>query len=189
MSSESPKKGKHFEEQVGAVLETLRARHPDVVKVAKQPRFTLHDGQDITPDFHLQYELPHEVGHYLIECQDRKRSKSDIAQKIRYIKALSSRNRFIFVFSSNLPEATRRALDADGVLVTSLDEFSAFLARLEITLSAVKAAEGTSAISTLLESSLEKLCEPNMHRILREPTLEELYKLDMKLETYTKPSS
>lgn len=156
MSSESPQKGRRFEEQVGTLLETLRASHPDAVKVATQPRFTLHDGQEVTPDFHLQYELPHEVGHYLIECQDRKRSKSDIAQKIRYIKALSPRNRFIFVYASNLPEATSRALDADGVLVTSLDDFAAFLARLEVTLSAVKdAKEKASARSLFLEGILE----------------------------------
>jgi hypothetical protein len=141
MGSESPQKGRRFEEQVGAVLEILLASHPNVVKVARQPRFLLNDGQEVTPDFDLQFELPFEVGHYLIECQDRKRSKADIAQKIRYIKILSPRNRFIFVYSSSLPEATRRALDADGVLVMSLEDFGAFLARIETTLTALRNAK------------------------------------------------
>lgn len=138
MSSESPQKGKRFEDRVGEVLEVLLSRHRDTVRVARQPRISLNDGQEVCPDFDLQFELPFEVGHYLIECQDRKRSKSDIAHKVRYLKALSRRNRFIFVYSSSLPDATHKALDADGVLVMSLDEFAAFLARVEATLSAVR---------------------------------------------------
>lgn len=151
MSSESPKKGRRFEDQVGAVLEILSASHPDAVNVVRQPCFSLHDGQEVTPDFQLQFELPFEVGHYLIECQDRKRSKPDIAQKIRCIKALSPRNRFIFVYSSTLPAATRRALDADGVLVMNLDDFSAFLARIEVTLWAIGRARGQARARQSLE--------------------------------------
>lgn len=137
MSSNSSQKGKRFEDRVADLLEALCAQHPGSVRVTKQPRISLNDGQEVCPDFELQFRLPFEVGRYLLECQDRKRSKPDIAHKIRYVKALSKKNRFIFVHRSRLPETTRRALGADGVLVMDLNQLTTFLKQMGVTLSAI----------------------------------------------------
>ena len=130
----SKKKGTDFENRVGAVLEDLKNRHSDRVRVMAQPRFKLYDGRDVIPDYELQVDLPFAEKRYLIECQDRKRSAPGIAQKIKYIKGLSERNSFIFVFADSIPEATRDALTADGVIAASFEEFVAFIARLEATM-------------------------------------------------------
>ena len=101
------------------------------IRIVRQPKLELNDGSVVIPDFEIQFTLVFEEGRYLVECQNRKRSRAEIAHKIRYIKNLSSRNRFIFVYGTNLPEATRRVLDADGVVVMSFEEFASFVARLD----------------------------------------------------------
>lgn len=134
--SDDANKGKAFERSVRDVLFALRDKYPDLVRVIEQPRLGLYDGQEVIPDFDLQFDLIFEESRYLIECQDRSRSAPQIAQKIKYMKGLSSRNRFIFVHGAEIPEATRKALEADGVVEMSFEEFVSFVARLEIQLRA-----------------------------------------------------
>ena len=64
----------------------------------------------------------------------QKAQHSQILQKIKYVKGLSSRNRFVFVYATNLPETTRNALEEDGVMHMSFDELLAFIARMELQL-------------------------------------------------------
>ncbi len=132
--SDEQSKGQAFEAKVGELLAELQSQHPDVVHIVEQPRFELHDGQELIPDFELQFDLLYEEGHYLIECQDRKRSSPQIAQKIKYMKGVSSRNRFIFVYATDIPEATRNALAADGVMHMSFDDFVFFITRMHLAL-------------------------------------------------------
>lgn len=127
-------KGKDFESRVSTVLEELRQRHPALVEVLAQPHLTLNDGGEVIPDFDLKVDLTFERAGYIIECQDRRRSSAQIAHKIRHVKSLSSRNRFIFIYASSIPAATRRVLDADGVVVMSFDEFVAYIGRLDLVL-------------------------------------------------------
>src|SRR5262249_33430776 len=82
------------------------------------------------PDFVLEYDMP-EARHVItIECQDRQRSQKDIANKIRTMKSLSPRNRFLFVHGDQLPKATGKALEADGTPYVSYEEFVDFIADL-----------------------------------------------------------
>jgi hypothetical protein len=90
-------RGRAFEARVYALLSRLVDRHPGFIEVHAQPEIPLLNGQIKKPDFEWVYRTE-QANHELIECQSRDRSSSEIAEKIRQIKTLSSRNRFIFVF-------------------------------------------------------------------------------------------
>ena len=138
MSDQKEKRGKSFELEVKSILDELHMLFPDRVRVIYQPKMQLYDGQEVIPDFDLQFDLPFEEGRYLIECQDRQRSSPSILQKIKYVKSLSSRNRFLFIYADKLPDTTRKALEADGVNYLSLEEFILFISRLSLTLAMTK---------------------------------------------------
>lgn len=123
--------GKDFESKVFGVLLTLSGKHPEHVVVKEQPRFLLHDGQEVFPDFEICFQLSYETGKYLIECQSRKTSSPQIAQKIRYMKSLSARNRFIFIHEQDISNSTKSALRSDGVMVLRFEEFVAYIAKLD----------------------------------------------------------
>jgi hypothetical protein len=123
MPSKSYNRGAEFEDEIREILVALRAKHPKRVRVHDHPRIRLHDRQEVIPDFVLEYGMPEARHVVTIECQSRRRSQKDIANKIRAIKALSDRNRFFFVYRDSLPKATRKALEADGTTIFSFDEF------------------------------------------------------------------
>jgi hypothetical protein len=134
---EPNEKGDASEREVGAVLNQIVAfvkkNYPgaveDLVRVKRQPRITLMDGQTVIPDFQLAYALTYGHKRFLIECQDRKRSDPQIAQKIRYIKNLSDETNFIFVYRDEIPETTEDALVNAGVLPKSLEEFKKMISQ------------------------------------------------------------
>ncbi len=137
MTSNSAK-GKAFESMVDEVLTELQALHPGSIKVRRQPRINLYDENIVIPDFELRCLLPFAHQGYLIECQNRQRSKPDIAHKIRYVKSLSRRNKFIFVYLDSIPATTKSVLLADGVLVMAFSDFVSFIGGIEYNLSAVQ---------------------------------------------------
>ncbi len=132
--------GKEFEEVIGSLLDALVKAHPEAVTVRWQPRLALHDSEIVIPDFELAYRLHHQREKYLIECQNRKRTSQDICRKIRHVKSLSDRNRFIFVCGScaALPRSVKQSLDSDGTLYYDLTGFMDFLKKLSRTLSSLK---------------------------------------------------
>ena len=136
MSKSKPKplKGKAFEAEVRDVLYKLQSNFPTRVEVKEQLRMQLYDGQNVIPDFDLHINFGFERAGYLIECQHRKRSAPDILQKIKYIKGLSARNRFLFVYAEKLPASTRAALERDGVMSMSFKQFVAFVSRISVEL-------------------------------------------------------
>ena len=113
---ESNDRGLAFEKRVQSLLLTLANDHSAFVEVTSQIEIQLLNGQVRKPDFELVYRIDQEH-HELIECQSRDRSSLEIADKIKTIKALSARNRFIFVFEdySKLSDEHRRVLEVDGV--------------------------------------------------------------------------
>jgi len=131
-------KGKAFENMANLVLEELRSRHSNRVKIIRQLRLELYDGRLIIPDFDLHFRMHHGEERYLIECQDREHSDPEIADKIRTAKALSKRNKFIFVYRATIPEATKLALESGGVLVMMFNEFVDFIAKIDMNLSAIE---------------------------------------------------
>jgi len=145
MGAKSPKKGKAFELRAKEILDSLKSDYPDFVRLRYQPELTLNDGQVVRPDFDFAYKLPHAWTYHLIECQNRKRSSPTIAQKIRYMKATSPRNKFIFLYARALPETTRKALESDGVMHMSFREFKAFIARIRVLVKLLAAAEHANA--------------------------------------------
>lgn len=130
-------KGYEFEDGVEGILKMLAAKYPERARYRKNPKLRLLDGQHVYPDFEFEYELPHKRDRYLVECQDRKRTSRDIVNKIRAIKGLSSKNKFIFVHANSLAQATMEALASDGVMVMTRDEFSIFVSMIMHTLAAL----------------------------------------------------
>lgn len=121
--SEQNEKGRTFEVAIGRLLDFLATNHPDMVEVTHHPRLELHNGESVIPDYELVYDLGFQKDHRLIECQNRERSSSDIVHKIRHVKSLSGRNRFVFVYAEEdfLTKATRHSLEADGISFYSVD--------------------------------------------------------------------
>lgn len=120
-------KGKDFELKIQSLLEALRIKYPNYIRYTYQPKLELSTGQLLIPDFELQIKLPFVKMGIMIECQDRKRNSTEIAHKIRHAKSLSSRNLFVFVYSESVSTATKKVLQADGVLLFSLLKFEDFL--------------------------------------------------------------
>jgi hypothetical protein len=149
MPSKSVDRGRAFEIEIRDVLLAFQAEHTERVQVDDHSRMTLHDGQEVIPDFVLVYEMPDSQHVITIECQSRERSQKDIANKIRTMKALSNRNRFFFVYRDHLPEATRKALDADGTATLSYSGFVNYIAKL------------SAMISFIDESSMSLLVLPD----------------------------
>lgn len=132
-------RGKAFEDIVGDLLDCLQKQNPGdiettigAIKVKRQVKIELHDSETVKPDFELICRLDHMRDHYLIECQDRKKSSQEIVHKIRHIKSLSDKNNFLFVYKNKafLTEAVRKALDNDGIIHYNLDQFVIFLLQL-----------------------------------------------------------
>lgn len=144
-------RGYVFEDRVHSLLLRLRTQHPKLVEVTRQKRLTLHNGDLVIPDYELRSSLGFQTEAYLIECQSRKRSSSEIVHKIRHIKSLSPRNRFLFVYEDNdfLSESNHASLKSDGVNCYDIDGFESFLSRLSVTLGGV-------ALASLIEDSKRK---------------------------------
>ncbi|HEX3555113.1 MAG TPA: hypothetical protein VIA62_17965 [Thermoanaerobaculia bacterium] len=141
--NEANQRGKEFEDLVAGCLGLLISRHPKTVEVKHHPHLDLQNGTFVIPDFELTCTFPHQIDRRLIECQSRTKSSQDIAHRIRTIKSLSPRNRFILVFrdADYLSAAVKQALDADGVVCYPLLEFAAFLSKLSDALTAQAANE------------------------------------------------
>jgi hypothetical protein len=134
--SKIPEKGRSFEQQIEELLVQLRVDFPLRFQFTRQPRIELHSGEYVIPDFEIVVDLPHVCSKYLIECQDRNRNSKTILHKIQHTRALSSRNKFIFVYNTTVSAETMRALHADGVLVHSRDDFTHFREQVRHTLRA-----------------------------------------------------
>jgi hypothetical protein len=146
-------RGQAFERRVLRILEDFAARHPGFVEIISQPEVPLTDGEVRRPDFELTYWTDQEHRE-LIECQSRKRSSTQLADKIRAIKAQSARNRFIFVFedTARLSRLHRAALEGDGVPCLSVDDLRQKIAQLD-------------GVIGLLESKIPDLLQSLLHGI------------------------
>jgi len=143
-------KGAQFELDVGEVLKVLAGRHPASADFQTQPRIVLGNGETVIPDFSFWFGLPYACSHYMVECQDRARYKAEVSHKIRVIKSLSRINKFIFVSSDRPAEAILRRLDGDGVLSMIWQEFRTFIARIDQTLSLLRAVEASTLSEEIL---------------------------------------
>ncbi len=99
----------------------------------------MHNDRLTKPDFELIYRLEQEHRE-LIECQSRKRSSTDIADKIRNAKSLSSRNRYVFGFEdpAGLAKEHQRVLQSDGINCLSFAEFELKIDQLDVVVSALR---------------------------------------------------
>ncbi len=133
----SSNRGRKFENRVAQLLIALVKIHPVTVAVTEHPKVTLpYRRWPREPDFELAYRLPHQTSRRLIECQSRNVSKQDIVDKIRSMKMLSEKNRFIFVYEN--PESVKRSLredlESDGIVHYDFEEFTIFVLMLSGTL-------------------------------------------------------
>lgn len=160
IADKSNSRGQSFENRVRKLLEDLRDRHTDSVEIEYQPELHLHTGETVYPDFELMYDLGFQKDARLIECQSRKRSSSAIVHKIRHIKSLSTRNRFIFVYEDEafLSESVRSSLEADGVSFYAVKDFEAFIASLDKTLTDM-------SVGATFEKIRERTQDEIVHRL------------------------
>jgi hypothetical protein len=135
----STHRGGRFETEIGRLLEALAHSHRGLVDVNVQPEVRLLSGAVKRPDFELVYRLEQEHRE-LVEVQSREHSSAELAAKIKLIKSLSSRNRFVFVFEhvDALSATHRRELEQDGVQCLSPDDFRQKLRQLDAVLVALK---------------------------------------------------
>lgn len=143
MGRKSTVRGKRFEATIEKMLRELEAKYPGFVEINTQLSITLFTSEERRPDFELVYRLEQEHRE-LIEVQSRNRSSSQIVDKIRSIKAHSSRNRFCFVFDDPecLSSEHKNALEGDGVMCLSPSEFATKLQQLDEVLAAVTNRDG-----------------------------------------------
>jgi hypothetical protein len=134
LAQSSNSKGRTFEDTVYAVLIDFQNQHPSLVHIAKQQKLPLYDGQQVIPDFNVEIDVGFAKHCYLIECQNRQRSSTAIAHKIKSIKSLSPHNVVIFVHATEIPAPTKKALDADGVSCMSIEDFKSFISNADETL-------------------------------------------------------
>jgi hypothetical protein len=133
------RRGQEFEARIFAILDGLQKAHSGFVEINVHPEIKLLNGQVKRPDFELVYRIEQEHRE-LIECQSRDRSSSEIANKIRNIKSLSARNRFVFIFEdfARLGVEHRIALESDGVNCLSFDDFTRKISQIDLVLCFVK---------------------------------------------------
>jgi len=144
MTKEDNKKpnsiGKEFESKVENELRLLREEFPLRVFYEKHFRITLNDGNDVYPDFHVEFLKTSVRSHSLIECQNRCRNSMAIYHKIKHIKNNSKYNNFIYVYPDEATPKTCDALKGDGVICFSLTEFNVYLkgVRLELSQTSIR---------------------------------------------------
>jgi len=172
MRNEANERGRSFEGKVAALLEELARANPGLVEITTQPELRLLNGQIKRPDFEIVYRLEQEH-HELIECQSRERSSAEIADKIRNIKSLSSRNRFVFVFEEpkKLRKQHKAALESDGVNCLSFKDFVQKIKQIDLVLTmfrhaATRKSDKGTRFGTPWEELLRSLADegPNFDR-------------------------
>lgn len=162
-------RGLNFESIIFSLLNMLENSHHDLVKITKHPKIKLLNGTEVIPDFELIYELPHQKEHRLIECQDRSKSSQEIVRKIRDMKSLSPKNRFIFLYKEDgyLSNEVRKALDSDGIVYYNFREFCAFLQKLNETLTAVSHTPLQIDFSQMAYSFLDDLFDKSLSKQIK----------------------
>jgi hypothetical protein len=144
---------------VAECLHGLARAHPEAVEVLVQPTQHLLNQESARPDFELVYVLD-QKHHELIECQSRSRSSTAVADKIRKIKALSNRNRFVFVFEDGdaLGPEHKRILESDGVMCLTFEEFQRKITQLDVVLSGLEKGLGLKyAAAVAIAAALSSL--------------------------------
>lgn len=125
-------KGANFESEVNTILQALERKFSHRVKIAAQVEFN-DVARPHRADFELQYVLGGLTHQHLIECQHRKRSSNEIADKIYAVKGTTDRGRYIFVYKDRdyLSEPVAKRLNNMGVLCFDLAGFGEFITQLE----------------------------------------------------------
>jgi len=131
-------RGKKFEGSVRQLLAELVAENPDKVEIKEQPRVELQNGEFVVPDFYLKVELIHEINHYYIECQSRNNSSKAIFHKIQHVRHKQRIKTFIFVHENKIAEELARSMDSEGIIHMNLDNFSAYIRAMAMTLALEK---------------------------------------------------
>jgi len=124
-------KGKSFEQDVAEVVGMLAIDHPRRAVVKCHPRLPLQSGETKVPDFLLMIDLPHERSYYVIECQDRVKNSKGILMKIQYVRSKSWWKTFVFVYRDSVAPEVKRSLEAEGVMVYSLQEFKSWIGKID----------------------------------------------------------
>jgi len=139
-------RGAAFEGEARRLLNELTNTHPSVVAVAEKPNVELQNGEVVIPDFHLRIEYSAETRNYFIECQDRTHYTHSILHKVQHVRTKQAFKTFIFVYRDGISGELARAMDAEGVVHQSLEEFQAFLSQVSCQLaSQPKRPEGYKA--------------------------------------------
>ncbi|MEO1585307.1 MAG: hypothetical protein AAFR96_12155 [Planctomycetota bacterium] len=112
------------------MLETAK-RNPHVqLEFDTQRRISLRDGRTRIADFVVTVRQTLLEVTFIIECQHRNRSKSEIVDKILAYRTQSAHSLCLFLYRESIPPSTSSALKDHGVPLLSLNQFREVLETL-----------------------------------------------------------
>jgi hypothetical protein len=120
-------KGDALEARVCAALKRAKKQTEDKISYKRKPKIILSGGELRVPDFQVEVSYPHKTQRILIECQDRKRTRNDILEKICYIRSNHRSQTFIFVYLRKISPTFSKRLTSRGITHRTLEEFRKFL--------------------------------------------------------------
>lgn len=148
MSKSANQRGRDFELEVEGHLNKLVRQFPALVTLKCQERIKLRDGRVKILDFSIDYILGGTRNRIAIECQDRKLWSTSIIDKIMTIRSQSYRNRFWYIYYDPkfLTADAKKIFEEHGIISFSLEELTAHLDELALSLRGALAAESRRSI-------------------------------------------
>ena len=125
--SQNSAKGSLFENQVREILDEAKKLSRGRLTYKTKPKLRLQNRESVVPDFSVRVNRPHEIRHFLIECQNRKRSTKGILHKIQHIRSKHRSKTFFFVYARQIGEEFARTLKIEGIESRNLEQFRDYI--------------------------------------------------------------
>jgi hypothetical protein len=119
--------GSRFEGEVLNILVGAKSASNGVIDFTPKPNIAISEDLTLIPDFSLTIRIAGMSIQCFVECQDRKRSSHEIAQKIQTVRSKTSYSQFAFLYPRAVPATTRKWLHSVGANCMTSREFERFL--------------------------------------------------------------
>ena len=120
-------KGDALEAKVGRMLKRAKKQTSGNISYKHKPEIILSDGQPRVPDFQVDISYPHKKQRIFVECEDRKRNKNDLLEKIHFIRNNHRQKTFIFIYPKRISVTLAERFTKQGITHRSLTQFREFL--------------------------------------------------------------